>query len=74
MLVGQREKLAHRPGAGVAQRLEQPFRHGAEQFVGLQVQRRLRQARIAPVQQSGTQQMKSSDRPVEQGTDDRLGG
>ena len=35
---------------GLAQRLEQPFRHGAQQFVGLQVERRLRQVRIAPVQ------------------------
>ena len=74
MLVGQREELAHGPGAGLAQRLEQPFHHGAEQLVGLQVQRRLRQARIAPVQQGGAQQVQSADGPVEQRPDDRLGG
>jgi hypothetical protein len=54
--------------------LEQPFRHGAEQFVGLQVQGRVRQVRIAPVQQDGAQQVQSSHGPVEQGADDRLGG
>jgi hypothetical protein len=51
LLFGQSEELAHGPGTGLAQRLEQPFRHGAEQFVGLHVQRRdgssrLRQSRI----------------------------
>ncbi len=74
MLVGQGEELAHGPGAGLAQGLEQPFRHGAEQFVGLQVQRRLRQARITPVQQRGAQQVQPADGPVQQGPDDRLGG
>ncbi len=74
MLVGHREELAHGPGAGLAQRLEQPFGQGAQQLVGLHVQWRLRQARVAPVQQGGTQQVQSSDGPVEQGPDDRLGG
>jgi len=45
-----------------------------KQFVDLHVQRRLRQARITPVQQVGAQQMQSSDSPVEQGPDDRPGG
>jgi hypothetical protein len=74
VLVGRREELAHIPGADLAQRLEQPFRHGALQFVGLHVKRRLRQARIAPVQQSGAEQVQAADGPVEQVPDDRLGG
>ena len=74
LLVGQSEELAHGPGTGLAQRLEQPFRHGAEQFVGLHVQRRLRQARITPVQQSVAEQVQAADGPVEQVPDDRLGG
>ena len=74
MLVGQGEELAHGPGAGLAQGLEQPFHHGAEQLVGLQVQRRPRQARIAAVQQRGAEQVQAADGPVEQGPDDRLGG
>ena len=74
MLVGQREQLAHGPGPGLAQGLEQPFRHGAEQFIGLEVQRRPRQARITAVQQRGAQHVQAADGPVEQGPDDRLGG
>jgi hypothetical protein len=35
VLIGQREELADVLGAGFAQRLEQPFRYGAEQLVGL---------------------------------------
>jgi hypothetical protein len=49
------KKLADVLGAGFAQRLQQPFRHGPKQFVGLHVQWRLRQARIAPVKQCGAQ-------------------
>ena len=72
--LARREELAHGPGAGLAQRLEQPFGDGAEQLVGLHVQRRPRQARITAVQQGGAQQVQSADGPVEQGPDDRLGG
>ncbi len=74
VLVGQREELAHGPGAGFADRLEQPLHHGAEQFVGLQVQRRLRQARVAFVEKRGAQHVQAAYGPVQQGPDDRLGG
>ncbi len=74
MLIGQREELAHGPGAGVAHRLQKPLHHGAEQFVGLQVQRRLRQARITFVQQGGAKDVQAANGPVQQGPDDRLGG
>jgi hypothetical protein len=43
-------------------------------LVGLQVQRRLRRARVAPVQQRGAHQVQAADGPVQQGPDDRLGG
>ena len=41
------KNCAHGPGADRAQGLEQPLDHGAEQLVGLQVQRRPRQAGVA---------------------------
>jgi hypothetical protein len=72
--VGQREQLPHGPGPGLAHRLEQPLLHGAQQFVGLHVPRRQRQARITPAQQRRAQQVESADGPVQQGPDDRLGG
>ena len=46
----------------------------AQQFVGLHVPRRPRQAQIVPVQQRHAQQVESGDGPVQQGADDRLGG
>jgi hypothetical protein len=74
VLVGQREELPHRPGPDLAQGLQEPLGHGVEQFLGLEVQRRPRQAGIAAVQQRGAQQVQAADGPVEQGRDDRLGG
>ena len=74
MLAGQGEELADGPRAGLAQGLEQPLDHGAEHLVGLQVQRRPRQPRVAPVQQGGAEVVQPADGPVEQGPDDRLGG
>jgi hypothetical protein len=43
VLTGQAEEPAHGPPAGIAQRLEQPLDHRAEQLVRLAVQRRPRQ-------------------------------
>ena len=74
MLVGQGEELAHGPGAGLAQRLEQSCRDGAEQLVGLQVQRLPGQARVIVVQKRRAQQVETANGPVEQGADDGLGG
>ena len=73
MLVGQAEELAHRLRAGFTHRLEQPFGHGAEQFLRLQVEGRLRQTWVAPVEQGGAQEVQPADRPVKQIPDNRLG-
>ena len=61
---------AHLAQAGIGLVIPPP----AEQVIGLQVQRRLRQARVTPVQQRGAEQVQAADGPVEQGPDDRLGG
>ena len=74
MLAGQGEELADRRRAGLAEGLEQPLDHRAEHLVGLQVQRRAREPRVAAVEQGGTEVVQPADGPVEQGPDDRLGG
>jgi hypothetical protein len=73
VLVGQGEKLAHRPRAGLAQRLEQPLDHRAKQLLRLEVERRPRQAWVAPKQERGAELVQSADCPVEQGADGLLG-
>ncbi len=74
VLVGQGEELAHGLGTGCTHGLEQPFHHGAEQLVRLQVQRRLHETGVAPVQQVGAEQLQPTGRPVQERPDDRLGG
>ena len=74
MLVGQGEELAHGLGADLAQGREQPGHHAAEQLVGLQVQGRLRQPRVAPQEQRGAQQAQAADRPFQQVPDERFCG
>jgi hypothetical protein len=74
VLAGQGEELPCAGRAGLAQRLEQPLDHGAEQLVGLEVQRRPDQARVAAVQEVGTKLVQSADGSLEQGPDHQLGG
>jgi hypothetical protein len=74
VLAGQGEELARGRRSGLAQRLEQALDHGAEQLVGLQVQRRPGQSRVAAVEEGGAEVVESPDGLVEQGPDDRLGG
>jgi hypothetical protein len=73
VLAGQREELAHGRRAGLAQRLEQTLDHRAEQLARLEVEGRLRQARVTPVQEGGAELVQPADRPVEQGADGLLG-
>ena len=61
-------------GAGLAQGLEQPLDHRAEQLVGLEVQRRPRQPRVAAVEQGGAELVQPADGPVQQGPDDGSAG
>src|SRR5271155_4607012 len=74
VLVGQTEELAYGRRTYLAEGHEQPLNHAAEQLVGLQIQRWLRQARVAAVQEIGTQQAQAANRPVDQIPDDRFGG
>ena len=74
VLVGQGEEVAHGVGAGLAHGLEQPLHHGAEELVGLQVQRGLRQAGIAPIQEVGAEPLQATDGAVQERPDDRIGG
>ena len=74
MLVGQGEELPDGPGADLPQGRDQPGHHAAEQLVGLQVQRRLRQPRVAPVQLGRAEELQPADRPVQEFPDDGLGG
>jgi hypothetical protein len=74
VLAGQGEELARVRRPGLAQRLEQPLDHRAEQLVRLEVERRPRQARVAPVQQRGAELVQPIDRAGEQGADGLLVG
>jgi hypothetical protein len=74
VLVDQGEELTYRHRADFAQGFEQPLDHPAEQFVGLEVQRRLRQPRVAAVEEICTEQLQPADRPVQQLLDEGLGG
>ena len=49
------------------------FDHGPEQLVGLQVQRRAGEARVAAVEQGGAEVVQPADGPVEQLPHHRLG-
>jgi hypothetical protein len=60
-------------GTRRAHGLEQPFRQGAEQFLRLQVQRRLRQTRITPVKRRGAQEVQPAHRAAQQLPDKGLG-
>jgi hypothetical protein len=57
-----------------AQGLEESLDHGTEQFVCLEVERRLGQSRVTPVQQRGAELVQSVDGTVQEIPDDRLGG
>ena len=74
MLVGQGEELAHGLGPDRPQGREQPGRHAAEQVVGLQVQRRLCQPRVTPLQDRRAQKAQAADRLFQQVADERFGG
>jgi len=66
VLAGDLEELADRPGPHLAQGLQHAFDHGAEQFGGLQVERRPRQPRIFLIEQPGAQKVQPIDRPPQQ--------
>ena len=73
VLAGQGKELTRGCRPDLAERLEQPFHDGPKHFVHLEVQRRLGQARVAPVQKRGAQLVQPADGPVQQCPDDRLG-
>ena len=73
MLVGQGEELPDGPGADLAHGLEQPLHDGVEHLVRLQVQRRARQSRVAPVEEAGAEHPQPADGPVQECPDDRIG-
>ena len=52
---------------------QQPVDDGAEHFLGLQVERRTRQAWITADQQALAEKMQAADRTINQFTNDRLG-
>jgi hypothetical protein len=74
MLGGQGEELTYSLGPDRPHGREQPGHHAPEQFVRLQVHWWLRQARVAPVQESAAQEAQALDRPVQQRPNDRFGG
>ena len=73
MLIGEGEKLPDGLGAHFSECFEQPFDNGAEHFFGLEIEGRVREARVASMEQGGAEEMKPSDGAGEEGSDDRLG-
>jgi len=73
VLVGQGEELPRAGRPSLTQRLEQSLDHSPEQLVGLEVQWRMGQTRLAHVEERNTKLMQPSDRPAQQGPHHRLG-
>ena len=61
-------------GTGEPQGFEQPFNHGAQELIGLQVHRWLHQSWVTTVQKVGAEHLESMDRAVQERSDDRFGG
>ena len=73
MLGGKREELPHILRPDGSHSLDHSLDDGAEHFVGAEVERRLRQAGIAPEKHRRAQQLEPIDGSREQIADDGLG-
>jgi len=67
-------ELPHASWSRRAHGFEKPFDDRTQVFIGLPIERRAGQTRIAPVQERRTQHLQSPNRPVEQSSYNGFGG